>query len=513
VALTQPIRRRLSATLLALLATLALAAVGAGRAGAAQTDVTVSSTPVTRPLPTGFVGMAITYSALAQWMSTAGPVDPVLVQLIRNLTPTGRPWLRIGGESADRSWWPIAGFRKPLGITYDLGTSWTTEAHQLAHTLNAELMMGLELEADKPEIDKVEARQLLSHIGRHYIQSFQIGNEPELYKAIPWYKILHGHPVVWYSPVGKPVYARPRTYGSPQFMSEFASILKVLPKYPIAGPETNIPSWTQAFLPDLKPAGPVNTLTTHAYGVNNCDKDKQSAAYPSIPNLLSLHASRDLLRDMAPYIAEIHQRGGHYRIDEMGAVTCTGPEGVSDSMATALWVIDALFDAARQGVDGVNLHTTYARINNLFSLRAAGGRWQASVSPLYYGALMFARADPAGSRQLNVSDGTVGPVRVWATRGGGKIRVEIIDDGLKAGSTVRLRLQGAAASGTLERLVAAGGRGAYSTSGVSLGGRSFGTTTTGKLGAPQLSTVKRRGGTFAVSMPKGSAALLTIDAR
>src|ERR1700744_4432417 len=101
------------------LAALALAGLGTGRARAAAASVTVTSSPVTRPLPTGFVGMAFTYSALAQWMSQSGPVDPVLLQLIRNLTPTGRPWLRIGGESADRSWWPIAGFHKPVGITYD----------------------------------------------------------------------------------------------------------------------------------------------------------------------------------------------------------------------------------------------------------------------------------------------------------------------------------------------------------------------------------------------------------
>jgi len=494
-------------------AAVALTGVWTGTARAAQVNVTVSPTPVTRPLPEGFLGLAFTYSALAQWMSASGPVDPVLVGLIRNLTPSGRPWLRIGGESADRSWWPIAGERRPLGITYDLGPAWTEMAGRLARATDARLMLGLELEADQPKIDAVEARQLLHGVGARYVQSFQIGNEPELYSAIPWYKVLHGKPVVWYSPVGKPVYARPRSYGPSQFIGEVSRILRVIPRYPIAGPETNIPAWTQAFLPFLKPNGRVSTLTTHAYGVNSCVKDTKSDVYPTVPNLLSLHASRDLLDGTAPYIALVHRRGGSYRIDEMGAVTCTGPAGVSNSMATALWAIDALFDAASQGVDGVNLHTTYSRINNLFSLGFADGRWQATVQPLYYGALLFEHADPAGSRLLNVTDGTTATLRVWATEGSSRrVRVAIVNDSLSSGAVVRLRVPAAAGSttGTVLRLQASNGAGAYATRGITLGGRSFGTTTTGVLAAPTLEPITSHGGAWTVTVPKGSAALVTF---
>lgn len=497
---------------------LAVVAGGAASAPAAPANhvtVTVSPTPVTRPLPQGFVGLAFTYSALARWMSERGPVDPVLLRLIRNLTPVGRPSLRIGGESADRSWWPIRGFRKPVGITYDLGPAWAELAHRLARATDAELMLGLELEADRPTIDKVEARQLLARVGRRYIQSFQIGNEPELYRSIPWYKLRDGRAVVWYSPVGTPVYARPRSFGPSQFSSEVTRILRVIPRYPLAGPESNVPAWMRTFVARLRPAGPVTTLTSHVYGVNNCVKNPRSDVYPSIPHLLSLRASRSLLRGLAPYISLVHARGGSYRIDEMGAVTCTGPSGVSDSMASALWAIDALFDAARQGVDGVNLHTDYARRNNLFSLREHGGEWRATVQPLYYGALMFARADPAGSRLLDVHGATSARLRVWATRGGHRLRIVLVNDSRGDPATVRLRVPAAtrARTGALQRLLAAGGGGAYATRGVTLGGRSFGTTATGALGAPRLTTVRRRGDGFTLGMPAGSAALLTIDAR
>lgn len=466
--------------------------------------------PVTRPLPPGFVGLAFTYSSLARWLSPSGPVDPALVGLIRGLTPSGRPSLRIGGESADRSWWPIKGYRRPIGITYDLGPAWAERARRLARATDARLLLGLELEANRPRIDAVEARQLRHGIGGRYIQSFQIGNQPNLYDVIPWYRVLRGRPVVWYSKAGAPVYARPQSCGPSQFTSEIAAIMHVIPNYPLAGPETNNPAWTQALLPYLKPSGRVTTLTTHAYGVNNCVKEESSDLYPTVPNLVRLSVSRDLLTGMAPYVSLVHRRGGSYRIDEMGAVTCTGSPGVSNTMATALWTVDALFDAARQGIDGVNLHTDYARINDLFSLHSRHGRWRATVQPIYYGALLFAHADPAGSRLLDVQGGTTATLRVWASRGRDRrVRITLINDSLDGAATVRLRLPAGmrSANGTIERLRAPGG--AYATHGVTLGGRSFQTTTTGSLPRPRLGPVRARG-TLTVELPKGSAALVTL---
>ena len=185
--------------------------------------VTVSATPVSGARPDGFLGLALTYRELPRWFPARAPADHVLPALIRNLTPVGRPSLRIGGESADRSWWPIKGHRRPLGIVYDLGPAWVAAALRLAHATNPWLLMGLELEADQPQIDAVEAGQLLRRIGRRYIQSLQIGNEPDLYTTIPWYKLHEGKPVPWFSKVGKPVYARAQPYTPQEFAAEVAA--------------------------------------------------------------------------------------------------------------------------------------------------------------------------------------------------------------------------------------------------------------------------------------------------
>jgi hypothetical protein len=72
-----------------------------------------------------------------------------------------------------------------------------------------------------------------------------------------------------------------------------------------------------------------------------------------------------------------------------------------------------------------------------------------------------------------------------------------------------VRVPGRTATAKLERLLAPR---LGATAGVTLGGQSFGAaTTTGRLaGTPQLTTVSPRGGAYRVSLPAGSAALVTV---
>jgi len=489
--------------------------LGAGPALAYTAAVNVTATPVSAARPGDFLGLALTYGELPKWMPASGPIDQVLVRLIRNLTPVGRPSLRIGGESADRSWWPIPGVKRPPGISNDLGPNVAAAIHRTATATNAQLLLGLELEADIPRLDAVESEQLLARIGSRYIQAFEIGNEPDLYTVIPWYKVLNGQPIPWYSKVGTPVYARAQPYTPAQFATDVAAVLGAIPKYPIAGPETGIESWLQAFSRFLAPAGPVTVVTSHAYGVDQCIKQKSLSRYPTVPNLVSLIASRTDVHINPADITLAHMHGARYRIDELGAVTCGGPKDVSETMATALWAVDALFDADSQGIDGVNLHSN-SKLNQLFSIAYRHGHWVATVEPIYLGAMLFAQADPAGSRLLGVDGGSSPSLRVWATESSDDdVRITVINDSLSQAAQVRLHVPATVghAAATVERLEAAGDRGAYATSGITLGGQAFQTTTTGQLPRPRLQTTAVRGGTLTVDVPKGSVALVTLDAQ
>jgi hypothetical protein len=495
--------------------TLALCVAGLAAAAPAHAYAVrlgVTATTHGRALPSNFLGLALEVNEIPKLSGpTTSSVNPIFAQLVKNLDPAGRPNIRIGGQSTDRAWWPVRGMRRPLGVTYDLTTRWTAAAHALAQATDAQYLLGINLEADRTRISRVEADGLVKGIGRRYIDALQIGNEPDLYPLVPWYRRQDGHPLPWYSHDGSPVFSRPRTYGPQSYVQEVARTLRVVPRLPIAGPETGNAPWADAFDRLLSPHSRVRMLTSHAYGLNQCITDPSSPAYPSVPHLVSLAASRDEVSTIGPYVARAHRNGAAYRIDEMGSVTCNGRRGVSDTLASALWVMDALFTMAGDGVDGVNLHTYPNSANGLFDLITARGHPRASVHPLYYGALMFAQAAPAGSRLLRVVSGSTGPLRAWATRAPDhRVRVLLINDSLSDAASAVVRTPVVPGPASLERLRASS---AYATSGVTLGGRTFGAATvTGVLAPAVAQTVTPRAGTYTMTLPAGSAALLTLPA-
>ena len=124
----------------------------------------------------------------------------------------------------------------------------------------------------------------------------------------------------------------------------------------------------------------------------------------------------------------------------MGSVTCNGRLGVSDTMASALWSAAALFSVAQDGVDGVNLHTYVGLSNGLFDFTDGAGGWTANVHPIYYGALLFAHAAPAGSRLLRVSLSGPPTLHGWATTGPGPVRhVVLLNDSTSHSAAVVVR--------------------------------------------------------------------------
>ncbi len=492
----------------------AVACAGAVRARASVAPAPVFSVSVGaaqgQAIASDFLGLALEYRGIPGLVGTnSKAVNPVLVQLIRNLVPTGRPMLRIGGQSTDRSWWPVRGIAQPRGVSYNLTPSWTASARALAQATNARLILGLGLEANEPKIDAVQAYELIKRLGRRYVDALEIGNEPELYTAFPWYRTLHGATLPWYGNVGLPIFARPPGYNPKAFLGEFSRAVQAVSGVPIAGPATGNLAWLEPFAGTLSAASRVKVITWHAYGLNECIKDRSSPQYPSVPNLLSPLASRGLVNGISSSVTLAHRTGASFRIGELGSVTCNGRLGVSNTFASALWATDALFSIAAAGVDGVNLHTFQGAANGLFDFGYSGGHWEAAVHPLYYGALMFARAAPAGSRLLRVSAPSQNRVRVWATLAPDhQVRVLLINDSLTHSEQASVRALNAAAPAGVQRLVAPS---AYATGPDRLGGQSFGAQTpTGLLAPPQSTVIASRGGRYAVTLPAASAALVTL---
>ena len=194
-------RERIRACLLAVFTALLLAAavavlgdVDPQTAGATPADpsytAAVGSTPNGPSMPQGFTGVSLEYGALHSYTGRdPDHVNPVLIQLLRNLAPGGQASvLRIGGNSADKTWWPMRGQIPPGGVNYALNNGWMRTTRALAQALGAHMIMGVNLAGGRPAVAATEARALLAGIGRSTIQAFEIGNEPDVYGMFPWYR-------------------------------------------------------------------------------------------------------------------------------------------------------------------------------------------------------------------------------------------------------------------------------------------------------------------------------------
>ena len=477
--------------------------VGRASGGAAAPEIAVvrvlarNGSPLTRAISAGFLGVSLEYTAIFPYAGRdPEALDPVFLQLVRNLTPGQSPVLRIGGDSTDWAWYPVRGLRKPNGVRVTLTRRRLAVMQALASDLNARLIMGVDLEADSRAAAAGEANAFQHGIGKRWIEALEIGNEPNLYGTFTWYV----------TPDGVQVMGRPPGYDFQSFLDEFTSFAKGLPG-PLAGPATGEPSWmadTGAFLA-AEPR--VRVLTLHSYPLVTCTPPS-SPLYPTLAHVLAPAATTGLADSVAPSVALAHAHHLPVRVDEMNTDACGPAPGISNAFVSALWALDALFEMDRVGVDGVNIHTYPGATYQLFTFTHARLRWRASVTPEYYGLLMFAQAAPPGSRLIDATITNAQGVEVWATRGRkGRTRVVLINDSLDR-RTIAVSAAGRRPA-TLERLRAPR---LTSTAGVTLGGQSFGAhTATGLLrGRSTVARLTPRDGRYVFTLPAASAALVTF---
>ncbi len=478
----------------------ALAAARAHRAAAIPTAISasVSDTPSGPAMPSGFVGVSIEFKAVQQYTGRdPSAINPVFVRLLKALAPGQAPSIRIGGNSTDQTWWPMRDTISPPGIRYTLTPDWLRTTHALGQALGAKMIVGVNLAAGRPAIAAAESRALVSGIGRRFIQALEIGNEPDIYTQFPWYS---GHG-------GLGIYARPQNYDVGQFTTDYSRWSTALPDLPLAGPAFAELTWLSGLGQFIAAEPRLNVVTVHRYPLRACVTDPISPGYPTIPALLSDASAAGLAQPLAPYIQVAHAAGVPFRVGEMNSAACRGRPGVSDTFASALWVLDTFFNLASEGADGVNVHTFPGAPYQLFTFTDSKQGWRGSVHPEYYGMLMFAQAFPPGAQLLPVT-APAGPVKIWATRSPtGRTRIVLINKSTTAITNVQLQVPGSGGKASLEWLQAPS---AAAKTGVTLGGRTFGTSTkTGQLPSMRTAPITATQGSYSITLPAASAVLLT----
>ena len=470
----------------------------------------ITSATVGPPIRPGFLGFSFEFQAVRSYTGTDPQrINPVLVQLIRNLSPGQAPVLRIGGDSTDVCLRARAGGRRAPVHRLSAHPELDGDHRGARPRARCAHDHGAQPGREPPALAAAEVRAYMHTIGRSAIEALEIGNEPNVYDKLAGYK----------SPQGGSFDVRGPGFGYPSFLSEFQAVAATAPASTLAGPALAVGptagpgSWVNT-LPDfLSQEQRVQIMTVHRYPLRNCFVPPSSPQYPTVSHLLAGYATAGLAASLRRWIAIAHAQHRQIRVDELNSVACRGKAGVSDTFASSLWVVDALFELARAGVDGVNMHTLPDSAYKLFEFSRSHGRWRARVEPVYYGLQLFAQAAPPGSRLLAVR-GVKSSTRisVWATRAPDRrVRVALVNEDPSRTRTVTItRPAGMAGAPTLERMQ---GPSVHAKRDITLGARTYGAQTySGILAQPRTQPLAAtRAGAYRISLPHGSAALLTFS--
>jgi hypothetical protein len=470
-------------------------------------SVTVAVAGPGRPVPASFLGLSVETWEIPR-------LDRYRVQFARilRLLHVGGDaplLLRIGGNSADVSWWTTRRSSAP-SWAYPLTPAWVRHAADLIRYTHVRVILDLNLVDLDPGKAAAFARAFLAAVPRGSVAAFEVGNEPNLYSAqarAP--RPLH----LWRRPGLHAYFARlqgftPRTYAD-LFAAYARALRRVAPGTPLAGPalgSNSPPAWTG----DLIAAPALRTrlalVTTHRYPLSGCVTNPSAPGYPSVGHLLADRSFARTTDNVRGIVAQARAAGLGVRLTELNSVTCGGARQLSDTFATALWAPDALFSLMRAGVAGVNIHVRMAALNAPFAVGRAG----LTTHPVLYGLALFTRAiGHAGSRLLDtVVHAPAGvEIRAYAVRGWRHgMRVLLVNTGRTA-AAVSLRLGTCRRTGGVQRLTAP----SVTAGRASLAGRRLGGS--GRWSGPRITAAAtcRRGRYTVVAAPY-SAALLSVPA-
>lgn len=192
--------------------------------------------------------------------------------------------------------------------------------------------------------------------------AFQLGNEPDAWRNR----------------------YRPATWSYEDYWREWqvahAAVVARVPEAKFAGPDvSNKMAYVTGFAEDVKKSAPdVVMLTSHYYAMGPA-----GAKGITMDKLLS--PDPKLERDLKIAMDAAHSAGIPYRMSEGNSCWNGGQEGVSDTLGSALWVVDVMLEFAEFGCAGVNLH---GGGNGFYTPIAGGLKAGFTRRPEYYGMLL-----------------------------------------------------------------------------------------------------------------------------
>jgi hypothetical protein len=423
-----------------------------------------------------FLGLGYEISSVAR-PGLLSPANRNYVELVRTLGVEGV--VRVGGNTADYARYTATA--APVSSPYGTRVN-DRSLNELGQFLGAtgwKLIWALNLGSGSVE-DAVAEAKAVTAAAQNRLLAFEIGNEPDLFSH-------EKH--------------RPPGYGYEQWLADYrrykTALRAQLPGIPLAGPDAaGKTEWVSRFAAD---EGKDIVLLTHHYyreGQNpGSTIEKLLGADPKLqPQLDQLRAASRLC-------------GVPYRICEVNSFSGGGRPGVSDTMASALWVLDYMFTLASNGCGGINMETGVNQLGFISSYSPIGDdeHGHYSARPEYYGMLAFSLAGRGELLRTEVSPKTT-EIKTYATgSNGGSLLLTLINKGA-TGAVLHLDTKSSSRQASVIRLE---GPAVNARTQATLGGAEI--TAGGTWKASKNEMLSLDSGQLAIPLAATSAAILTFS--
>jgi hypothetical protein len=306
--------------------------------------LTIDKSATLATVPEDFIGLSYESAQLAN-PAFFSAENAALIALFRELGDQGV--LRLGGGTSEFTAFTTdeTPALPPLGpITVGPDNSKNVKAdtpitpkslrnlRAFLDATNWRCLYGLNLGRGPVERAVAEASFTLNILGSRLI-AFQLGNEPDAWRNR----------------------YRPATWSYADYWNEWsvahAAVVARVPNAKFAGPDvSNKMAYVTGFAEDAKKSAPdVVMLTSHYYAMGPA-----GAPGMTIDRLLS--PDPKLEHDLQTAMTAASSAGLPYRMSEGNSCWNGGQPSVSDTLASALWVVDMMLDFAAAGCAGVNLH-------------------------------------------------------------------------------------------------------------------------------------------------------------
>jgi hypothetical protein len=395
----------------------------------------------------------------------------ILKNLLTNL---GTGVIRINGYYTTFIPWAnhkrYAAMNKPnhTYLTDSITTSDLDTLFSFARATKWKVMLGINSLKSNPRATFSEVSYAWSK-GKDVLYSFEMGNEPEgAFKS----KFSD------YSSAVNPHYSMIKSNSS---------------NIPLCGPASLYPN---LFLKDFlrSSSNEVKFVTVHEYPVG--EEKVPNSVYQLLANKCAIKA--DQFSNLVDSLSKT--RNLRYRISECNNYADEGAN-VADRFASALWGLDYMFTVASNNCLGVNFHGGSRGFTPIFVKKGE----VTAPRPLYYAMLFFHLASQGRLLPVNLNKNNP-DVKAYAVSGNSKVYVTLINKNINNDAKITLSLGQKLGKASLIRLL---GPNVFSKDSVTLGGASI--AKNGKWKAKPATAMASQGGTFTVTVPKGSAALVTLS--